>query len=86
MRGGAIPQHFHPLEGDGGDGGDIRPVGAIRHAVAEEGNDRRPVPALAVHEDEGGIRRQAPQPRGPHEGGRVVDGLLIDDVGGDEGG
>ena len=66
LRRSAITQDLHLAERYGGDGGDIRPLGAIGYAIAEESDDRRPVPALVVDQHQSGVRRQAAQLRRAH--------------------
>ena len=84
LGGGAVTQHFHPLQRNRGDDGHVRALRTVRHAVAQEGDDRGPVAALAVHQHQGGIRRQAAQGGRAHQGGGIVDGLLVDLVGRDQ--
>ena len=71
LRRRAVAQHFHALDGDGGNGGDVRPLGAIRRAIGDPLDDGAPVAALVVDQHEGVVGRQTAQVHGPQQRGGV---------------
>ena len=80
----AVAQHFHLSQGDRRDGGAVRPLRTVRHAV-DPGNDRRAVAALAVHQHQRMVMREIAQAGRPHERGRVADRMRGDVERGDQG-
>ena len=82
LGGGAVAQHFHPLDRDRGDGGEIRTVRSVGHAGTEDIDDRSAMAALAVDQHQGGIAGQSAQIGRADERGTAADGLGVDVVGG----
>ena len=79
LRRGAAAQDLNLPQRDGRDGGNVRPLRAVRHAVAAVPvDDRRAVAALAVHQDKRVVRRQVAQHRRPDNRRRVADRLRVD--------
>ena len=83
LRAGSVAQDFHPFEGDGRDGGDIRPVRTARQAITPAGNRRGAVAAFAVDQHQGRVRRQAAQLGRADQGGLNTDAILKDLIGRD---
>ena len=81
---GAVAQNLDLAKGDRRDDGDVRPLGAVRDAVAQPGDDGGAVTALAVDENQGVVRRQAAEVGRSNQGGRVTDRLGADVVGRDD--
>ena len=84
LGGCAVTQHFEPVQGNGGNHRYIRTLGTARDACPEQGDDGGPVAALAVHQHQRGVRRQAPERCRANEGRRVADRFLADVVGGNQ--
>ena len=80
----AVAQHLDLPQRNGRDRGDVGALRPVRDAVADPGNDRAPVPALAVDEHQRVIRRQAAQVGGPDDPRRVAHRLRVDVEGGDQ--
>ena len=73
LRGGAVPQHLHLPQGDRGDRGEVRPLGALLHAVGVvPGDDRSPVAALPVDQNQRMVRCEAAEVRRPDDGRGVA--------------
>ena len=68
LGGRAVPQDFDVLDGDTRDHAYIGTVRAFPGAGGELGNQRRPVAAFAVHQDQGLVRGKAAHRDRPHEG------------------
>ena len=75
----AVAQHFDLPEGNRGDGGDVGALRAERHAVAAVPvDDRRPVAALAVDEDQRVVGGEVAQHRGADHRRVAADRLTVD--------
>ena len=81
----AVAQHLGLPNRNRGDDGEIRPLRAVRNAVAEPGDDRRAVAALAVDQDQRVIGRQIAQVHWPDDGPRVTNRLNANVERGDDG-
>ena len=81
----AVAQHLDLSQRYGRDGRDVGTLRPVGDAVADPGDDRAPVPALAVDEYQGVVGGEAAQVGGSDESRRVTDGLGVDVVGGDQG-
>ncbi len=68
----AVAQHLHLAQGDGRDGRDVGPLRAVGHP-REPGDDRRAVPALAVHQRQRVVVGEVAQAGRTDERGRVAD-------------
>ncbi len=86
LRGRAVAQHFHAVERNGRNHGQIRCVCPVRNAGAQEGDDGRTMSPFAVDQNQEVVGRQAAQVRRAYQRCGVTDGLLVDVVGGHGGG
>ena len=85
LRRRAVAQHFDLAQRDGRDGGDVRALRAVRHAVAAVPvDDRRAVASLSVHQDQRVVRRQVAKHRRPDDRRRIADRLRVDVERGDD--
>ena len=67
-----------------GNRGDVRALRPVGYAVADPGDDRAPVPALAVDQHQRVVRGEAAQVGGTDDPGRVAHRLRVDVEGGDQ--
>ena len=75
-----VAEHLDLPQRDARDGPDVGPLGAVGEASAEPGDDRAPVPALAVEQDQGVVRCQAAQVGRTRDRRGVADRLRVDVV------
>ena len=81
----AVAQHLDLPQRDRRDGRDVGALRSVGDAVADPGDDRAPVPALAVDQHERVVWGEAAQVGWSDESSRVPDGLGVDVVGRDQG-
>ena len=78
LRGRAVSQHLDLAERDGGDHGDVRALGAVRHTVAAVPFEHRgAVAALAVDEHQHVVGRQVAEHGGADHRRGALDGLRV---------
>jgi len=80
LRRSTVTQYFQPLERNGRNDRNISPLRAVRNTVAQEGNHRGTMPALAVDQYQGGVGRQAAHIGRTDQGGGIT-GAPVDVVG-----
>ena len=80
-----VTKHLGLPQCDRWDDRNVWTLRAVRNAVAEPGDDRGAVTALAVHQDERVVGCQIAQVHRSDDRGRIADRLRVDIEGGDQG-